>query len=104
MAGRAARYMGARVAAWRSGTSESQTQVALVMLATIAASFVVSVVAPGLMPLAAYFVWLLVAMMLLRFRPLVVVVVVNAVAGVASLAISGPIIGSSAIAMVAFVI
>ena len=108
MADRAARYLAARVAAWvaawRSGTRESQWQVAMVMLAIIAASFVVSVTAPAWMPLAAYFIWLLVAAMLLSFRPLLVVGVANAVAGVAAMAISsGPITGSLAVAMVAFV-
>lgn len=72
MVTRAAAYLQARVAAWRTGTPESQAQVALVMLVIVAASFVVSVTAPEWMPLAAYFVWLLIAMMLLDFRALVV--------------------------------
>jgi hypothetical protein len=104
MGNRAAGYLHALVAAWRSGTPKSQVQVALIMLAIIAASFVVSVTAPEWMPLAAYFVWLLIAMMLLRFRPLVLVGAVNAAAGVLALALNGPITGSSAIAMAAFVI
>ena len=97
-------YLNARIAAWRTGTRKSQKQVALVLLAIIGASFVVSVVAPEWMPLAAYFVWLLIAMMVLRFRPLVVVATVNAVAGVAALAINGPITGSTVVAMALFVI
>ena len=104
MGNRAAGYLHALVAAWRSGTPKSQVQVALIMLAIIAASFVVSVTAPEWMPLAAYFVWLLIAMMLLRFRPLVLVGAANAAAGVLALAINGPITGSRAIAMAAFVI
>jgi hypothetical protein len=104
MADRAARYLGARVAAWRSGTRESQAQVALIMLVIIAASFVVSVAAPEWMPLATYFVWLLLAMMLLQFRPLVVVGTVDAAAGVAAIAINGPITGPRLVAMAAFVI
>jgi hypothetical protein len=56
------------------------------------------------MPLAAYFVWLLIAMMLLRFRPLVLVGAVNAAAGVLALALNGPITASSAVAMAAFVL
>ena len=101
---RAAGYPHRLAAAWRSGTPSSQTHVALIMVAIIAASFVVSVTAPEWMPLAAYFVWLLIAMMLLRFRPLVLVCVVNAVAGVLALAINGPITGPRATAMVTFVI
>ena len=96
--------MRARVAAWQSGTRESQTHVALTLLAIIAASFVVSVTAPEWMPLAVYFVWLVVAIMLLQYRPLVVVGVVNAAAGVAAVAINGPITGSRAVAMVAFLV
>jgi hypothetical protein len=101
---RAAGYLNARVAAWRSGTGRSQAQVSLVLLAVIAASLVVSVTAPEWMPLAAYFVWLLIAMMLLRFRPLVLVGAANAAAGVLALAINGPLTGSRAIALVEFVI
>ena len=82
MGNRAAGYLHALVAAWRTGTRKSQAQVALIMLAIIAASFVVSVTAPEWMPPAAYFVWLLVAMMLLRFRPLVLVGAADATAGV----------------------
>lgn len=104
MATRAAGYLRARVAAWRSGTRSSQAQVSLLMLAIIGASFVVSVTAPEWMPLAAYFVWLLIAMMLLRFQPLLVVGAVDAVAGVLAVAINGPIIGARVVAMVAFVI
>src|SRR6187200_402064 len=104
MGNRAAGYPHRLVAAWRSGTPKSQVHVALIMLSIIAASFVVSVTAPEWMPLAAYFVWLLIAMMLLRFRPLVLVCAVNAVAGVLAVAINGPITESRAIAMVAFVI
>src|SRR4029453_17068094 len=104
MGNRAAGYLHALVAAWRTGTRKSQGQVALIMLAIIAAPFVVSVTAPQWMPPAAYFVWLLVAMMVLRFRPLVVVGAADAAAGVLALAINGPVTGSRATAMVAFVI
>ena len=104
MGNRGTGYLRARVAAWRSGTRQSQTQVALVMLAIIAASFVVSLIAPAWMPLAVYFVWLLVAMMLLRFRPLVVVCVANAAAAVAALAIKGPITPSRVIGTAAFLV
>ena len=74
------------------------------MLAIIAASFVVSLTAPNWMPLAAYFVWLLVAMLLLRFRPLVLVGAANAVAGVLAMALSGPLTVPRAVAMAAFVV
>lgn len=104
MGNRAAGYLRARVAAWRSGTQGSQAQVALIMLAIIAASFVVSITAAEWMPLAAYFVWLLIAMMLLRFRPLVLVGAANAAAGVAAMAINWPITVSRVVAIAAFVV
>ena len=104
MAVRAADYLRSRVDAWRSGTSESQTYVALALLGLIGLSFVVSLVQPEWMPLAAYFVWLLVALLVLRFRPLLVVAAVDAAAGVATLAISGPITGSRVVAMAAFLL
>ena len=104
MGNRAADYLHGRVAAWRSGTRKSQAHVALILLVIIAASFVVSVTAPEWMPLAVYFVWLLIAMMLLRFRPLVLVGVVDAIAGVVAMAINGPITGSRATAMAVFLV
>ena len=104
MGNRAAGYLNARVAAWRSGTRKSQTHVALSLLTIIAASFVVSVTAPEWMPLAAYFLWLLIAMTLLRFRPLVLVAAADATAAVLALVISEPITGPRAIAMAAFVV
>ena len=97
-------YLHARVAAWRSGTRRSQAQVSAILLAVIAASFVVSVVEPAWMPLAAYFVWLLLAMMLLRFRPLVLVGAADAVAGVSALALDAPVVGARAVAVAAFVV
>ncbi|MGD9959273.1 PP2C family protein-serine/threonine phosphatase [Nocardioides sp.] len=97
-------YLQARVALWRTGTRKSQQQVARALMVVISASFVVSVAAPEWMPLAAYFVWLLIAMLLLRFRWLVVVGAVNALAGVLAVALNGPITASRVIAMVAFVV
>lgn len=76
--------------------------VALVLLGLIGLSFVVSVARPAWMPLAAYFVWLLVAMLVLRFRPLVVVAAANMAAGVGALALSGPVTGARLVAMVEF--
>ena len=104
MADRAARYLAARVAAWQSGTRESQKQVARTLLAIIAASFVVSLAAPEWMPLAVYFVWLVVAAMLLQFRPLVMVGAVNAAAGVLAVLINGPLTGPRAGALIAFLV
>src|ERR671920_2052424 len=89
MGNRAAGYLHRLVASWRSGTPKSQAQVALILLVIITASFLVSVTAPERMPLAVYFLWLLIAMMVLRFRPLVLVGPVNAVAGVLAVGVGG---------------
>jgi hypothetical protein len=78
--------------------------VAAVLLLVIVASFVVSVVTPEWMPLAAYFVWLLVATLLLRFGPLLVVAAVNAAAGVASIVINGPMTETRVSAIAAFLV
>lgn len=102
--GAAGGYITHRVTAWRTGSRRSQNQVALVLLAVIAASVVVSATVPEWMPLAAYFLWLLVAIMLLRWRPLIVVCLVDLVAGVAAVAMSGPMTVSRATATMAFVV
>src|SRR3954452_10458407 len=80
MAVRAA-FLRSRVDAWRSGSVRAQWTAAGVVIALIGVSFAVSLVNRNLMPLTAYFLWLLVARILLSFRPLVVVCVVDAVAG-----------------------
>jgi hypothetical protein len=104
MAVRAADYLRTRVDAWRTGSRESQVYVTLVLLVLIGISFVVSMLASAWMPLAAYFVWLLVAMLVLRFEWLLVVAAVNAVAGVAAMALNGPLTGARLVAMVEFVL
>jgi hypothetical protein len=74
-------YVRARVNAWRSGSVRAQWTAAAVVAVLIAASFVVSLVDRGWMPLPAYFLWLLVARILLSFRPLLVVGALDALAG-----------------------
>jgi hypothetical protein len=85
MAVRAAEAVRARFDAWRSGSIRAQWTVAAALVAMVVASFVVSMVNRGVMPLTAYFLWLLVARILLSFRPLLVVVAVDACAGSLSL-------------------
>jgi hypothetical protein len=79
-----AQYVQGRVAAWRSGSVRAQWTVAGVVTLCIAASFVVSLLDRGWMPLPAYFLWLLVARILLSFRPLLVVGALDAAAGALS--------------------
>jgi stage II sporulation SpoE-like protein len=104
MAVRAAGFVRSRVDAWRTGSRESQVYVALVLLVLIGLSFAVSLLTPAWMPLSAYFVWLLVAMLVLRFEWLVVVAAVNALAGIGALALNGPLSGARLVAMVEFVL
>jgi hypothetical protein len=82
---RVARWLRSRADAWRSGSVRAQWAVAGVVVLLVGASFVVSLVNRGWMPLTAFFLWLLVARILLSFRPLLVVAAVDALAGSLSL-------------------
>jgi hypothetical protein len=101
---RAAEYVKSRVDAWRSGSPESQAYVALVLTALIAASFVVSVTERQWMPLAAYFVWLLVALLVLRFQALIVVAAVDLAAGLGAQALGADLSATRLVAMGMFVV
>lgn len=74
---RVRRYLTDPVATWRTGSRESQTLTLLVLLVGVLACFFVSRVNYSLMPLTSYYVWLLLGMLLLRFRPLVVLCAVT---------------------------
>ena len=89
MAVRAAGWLRARADVWRSGSVSAQWWLAATLVVLILLSLVVSLVEPDLMPLTAYFLWLLIARILLSFRPLVVVAAVNAVAGCVALLANG---------------
>lgn len=62
-------------------------------MAAVACSFVVSVVAYDLVPAPAYFVWLILAMLLLRFRPLAVMTAWTATLAVVAMVLDGPVDG-----------
>ena len=83
-------YVRTRVDAWRSGSVRAQWTAAAVVAALIGASFVVSLVHPGWMPLTVYFLWLLLARILLSFRPLLVVGALDALAGTLSVLLAEP--------------
>ncbi|MGA8845235.1 MAG: PP2C family protein-serine/threonine phosphatase [Nocardioides sp.] len=68
--------------AWRSGTRSSQRSTLGLLLLGVLASSAVSLTHYELFPLAGYFLWLLLGMLLLRFEPLVVLTSVIVVAGV----------------------
>ncbi len=82
------------VAMWRSGSPQSQRLTLVGMLVGVALCFVVSVLNYALMPMTAYYPWLLLGMMLLRFRPLVTLVAVVATAQVSAVALDPPMTGT----------
>jgi hypothetical protein len=97
-------FVGGKVRGWRTGSRDSQRFALGVLLAGISLSFAVSLARPEWMPLAAYFVWLLVAMLLLRFVPLVLAVAWDTVAAVASTTSQGPMTGARAVAIALFLL
>ena len=84
------RYVDDPIATWRTGSPGSQAMTLAALLLGVSLCFVVSVLAYGLMPMTAYYIWLLLGMLLLRFRPLVVLSVVTATAAVTALMLDGP--------------
>ena len=87
MAVRGPGVLRARVDAWRTGSPESQWTVAGLLLLVVGASFVVSLTNREYMPLSAYAVWLLIAVLLLSFRPLLVVALADFAAGATSIVV-----------------
>jgi hypothetical protein len=87
-------YVTERVRRWRTGSRESQVYVLSVLLGGVALSFLVSWNAYEWMPLTAYFVWLLVGMLLLRFVPLTLLAVVASTAALVAMRHDGPIEGA----------
>ena len=71
---------------WRSGTARSQTRVLIVLLCAVTGCFAVSLLDYTLMPIGTYTIWLLCGLLLLRFRPLIVLTA-YVVLGAGSLAI-----------------
>ena len=92
--------MQARVRSWRTGSRAGQLYVLAVLLGAVTLSFLVSWWSYAWMPLTAYFVWLLVGTLLLRFVPLAILAVYDAGAGIASLWHDGPMTGVRTIATI----
>lgn len=82
---RLSRYAHERVLGWRTGSRQSQVLALAVLLVGVLVSLVVSLVDYDVMPLTTYFVWLLLGMLLLRFRPLVVLTTVTSAAAVTAM-------------------
>lgn len=70
------RYVDDPIATWRTGSPQSQALTLAALLVGVSLCFVVSALAYGAMPISAYYIWLLLGMLLLRFRPLLVLCVV----------------------------
>jgi hypothetical protein len=104
MAIRGTGWLRSRADAWRSGSVRAQWWLAATLVLLILVSLAVSLVNQDLMPLTAYFLWLLVARILLSFRPLVVVATVNAVAGSLALLVPEGAEAASWIAVVEFLV
>jgi hypothetical protein len=81
------------IATWRTGSPQSQALTLVALLLGVSLCFVVSVLAYSLMPMTAYYIWLLLGMLLLRFRPLVVLCVVAGSAAITAVLLNGPMNG-----------
>lgn len=87
---RVRRYLTDPVATWRTGSRESQAITLAVLMLGVLASFAVSYANYDLMPFTAFFVWLLLGMILLRFVPLLVLCSVTPVLAVIAMLNSPP--------------
>ena len=104
MAVRGTGWLRSRADAWRSGSVRAQWWLAATLVLVILLSLVVSLVDYDLMPLTAYFLWLLIARILLSFRPLVVVATVDAVAGSLALLVPNATAPVRLVAVVEFLV
>lgn len=80
-------YVRDRYLGWRTASTRSQIYVLSLLLGGVGVSFGVSLWEYYYMPLTAYFVWLLLGMMLLRFIPLVFLSGCAATAGVVAMVV-----------------
>lgn len=85
------RWLADPVATWRTGTRQSQLATLAALLVGVAACFAVSVHRYDLMPLTSYYLWLLLGMLLLRYRPLLVLVGLTTLAAVAAMLLDPPL-------------
>lgn len=98
------RYLGDPVASWRSGSPLSQALTLIWLMVGVGVCFVISLVQYSLMPLTAYYIWLLLGMMLLRFRPLVVLTLWTGAAAIGAMLTDPPMTSVRVSACVALVI
>jgi hypothetical protein len=98
------RYVSDPVATWRTGSSQSQTFTLAVLLGFVGICFAVSLANYALMPLTAYFVWLLLGLLLLRFQWLLGLGITSVVLGVVSMVVDGEITSVRVTAIIAMLI
>lgn len=87
------RYLDDPVADWRTGSPQSQLLTLVALVVGVVLCFFVSLASYSLMPFTAYFVWLLLGMLLLRFRPLVVMSALTTVAATTAMLLDPPLTG-----------
>ncbi|MDN4162099.1 PP2C family protein-serine/threonine phosphatase [Nocardioides abyssi] len=85
---------GTFVSEWRSGSWDSQVRVLAVLGAGVLVSGGVSWVDYQTLPATTYFLWLLLGMLTLRFRPLLVLAALVLVVALAAMVHSGPLTGA----------
>src|SRR5690349_5448640 len=98
------RYVDDPIATWRTGSPQSQALTLLALLVGVCLCFVVSVLAYALMPMTAYYIWLLLGMLLLRFRPLVVLCAVTLTAALSAVLLDPPMTAARLTASVILVV
>ena len=98
------RYLADPAAIWRTGTQQSQVLTLGVLLLGVVLCFAVSVARYALMPFTAYYVWLLLGMLLLRFRPLVLLSGIVLVAATTAMLLDPPLTGARITAFLTFLV
>ena len=85
------RYVDDPIATWRTGSPQSQALTLLALLVGVCLCFVLSVLAYDVMPIGAYYIWLLLGMLLLRYWPLVALSVVIWTAAITAVLFEPPV-------------
>lgn len=93
-----------RVRQWSSGSAQGQRAVLVILLGGVTCSFVVSLIDYQVLPLTTYFVWLIVAMLMLRFRPLMLMTAWTGLVAVIAMVVDGPLVGARVAAVASFAV
>lgn len=98
------RCLGYPAASWRTGSPQSQALTLGLLVLGVCLCFVVSVIQYSLMPMTAYYVWLLLGMLLLRFQPLLALSGIAATAAFTSVLLDPPMTATRVTAAITLVI